>query len=221
MSDDELHPTPRHANQLHGAPSALDAQPQPRRGTWRWVGRLTGLSIIGVAFGLAVIFLLRFADGPAVATTTAPQRPALKTAKVEAEGTALMSGPHVELAYPAKFDAAQHISSNPGTYESYILSSKGNYRRSLSVSVQPLPGGQLIENSSYRFRQLNTDQYRETTEQVGGERIAVMTKVDRQEQTFFWLHQGKLLTVAIVSSDPKDDVAAIAEVVKKGTRWRK
>jgi hypothetical protein len=62
--------------------------------------------------------------------------------------------------------------------------------------------------------------YKESADRSGTETLAIMTKTNGREQTLFWAHKGKLLTISATSSDPNDDMAAIISTIKGNLKWR-
>jgi hypothetical protein len=101
-----------------------------------------------------------------------------------------------------------------------MLSSKGNYRHTIAVEVNPLEPGGLSMDGGYRLRQMKSADYKESQEHIGGDLVATMAKADKQELTMFWVHGNKVLTVAMVSTDAKDDMSVFMGTVKKSVKWK-
>ncbi len=132
-----------------------------------------------------------------------------------------LSGLKIEFEYPTAFDTVSQVKNDPLAVEQYNISSQKSYERSITVNVRPLPSGQLDEDSSYRFRALNTAEYRPKVEQVSGTPAVVMAKMGDGEQTLFWPSQGHVVTISVTSSHPQDDVVAIMNTVRSTLRWRR
>ncbi len=221
-----------HANHLHGTTelaTIAGVEPVATDNRFRgWLGMsrkhtavwLTTLVLVGAAFGLIIVLLLRFVDGP-VESTQALSKLQASTAPKSTTKLNQLAGIAVELSYPAIFDGLSQLKNDAQAVEQYNLSSKRDYSRGIAVSVRSLPSGNLNDDSSYRFRLNSTADYRETKEILGGEPIAVMNKLDRSEQTLFWAHGDKVLTLAITATNPRDDVSALMSAIKPTIRWRR
>jgi hypothetical protein len=192
------------------------------RSPWRWAGWLAGMATIGLAFGLAMVFVLKFINDPVQASTLTLKQARASVAPSPTPTTInLLGGLYVELPYSRSFDMVGQVKTDNAALEQYTLGSKGNYRHTITVDVRTLPSGSLTDDASYRLRQLQSAVYAPSLVTVGGEAATLMTKNDHSEQTLFWPHQGKLLTVAVTSTDPADNVVAIMKTITAGARWRK
>lgn len=187
----------------------------------RLVKTFTILILVGGIFGFAIVFLIRFVDGPVsgkVNTTT------LADAKAGAAPTPqpnqLLSHLDFSLEYPSAFDQVAQIKSDNRSIVQYNIGSKNDYRVSIKVNLSPSETGVMNEDSSYRLRANDTQNYRAKT--VGGSDQAVlMTKLDASEQTLFIMHRGKLLTIAVTSNSTKQTSAEIMAVIQPSVRWAK
>ncbi len=186
-----------------------------RKKTFAW---MFTLAFIGTGFGLAIVVLLWFVNGAVGTTNTLAA--AQKSVTPKPVSPNLLSGIDIEMSYPGIFDQVSHVNNDSNALEQYNLGSNSDYRRAIGISVHPLPSNNLTEDSSYRFRMNSTDTYRETRSSIGKESVSLMTKIDRTEQSLFWLHKGKLLIVAVTSTNPKDDVTAIMATIQPTIRWR-
>jgi len=210
----------QHAAELHGASGSGPIARSRRRRAWRVVGWLTGMASIGVVFGLVIVAALRYVDGPAEARPAVLGQQASTTPTPPSAATGNLAGLFVQLSYPGTFDSIVQLKNDPQALEQYNLGSKNNYKHQIAVNVRPLASGQLSDDASYRLRQNQPDTYRPSSELVGGEAAIIMAKADGAEQTLFWAHAGRILTVSITSSDPKDDIAAMMKTIKTSARWR-
>ncbi len=192
---------------------------RPRRSRRLW-GWLVGMVLIGVVFGLCIVAILRFVDGPVQASGRTLNQAKAKASPSPARAPInTLGGSQVELSYPAIFDAVAQVKTDPQAYEQYTIGSKENYRHQITVNVRPLPSGALEDDASYRLRQNSSIEYSPEPERFGGESVIIMTKADHAEQTLFWPHHGKLLTISVTSGDPRDDVGAILRETAKSVRW--
>jgi len=177
------------------------------------------LILVGAIFGFAIIFLMRFVNGPVsgkVSSTT------LADVKASAAPTPLpahqLAGLYVALDYPATYDQLAQIKTDKTALEQYDMSPKGDYRQSITVHVAELPSGDPHEDASYRIRELNTAEYRSTVI-PGGDRTVLMTKADGSEQTLFVVHKARLLTVAVTSTSTKATAKEIMAIIQPSVRW--
>ena len=222
---------PAHATSLHGvgqvaaaeeqaAPKARVKASESRIGRRvAWVMAMVG---VGVVVGLLIVAFLKFVDGPTegkVSDTLLDQARAATAQKPRAPN--LLSGLAIEFQYPGIFDTVGQVRTDVHATEQYNIGSKSDYGRMIAVSVRTLPSGNLEDDSSYRFRQIKTSEYTPITQKVAAEPVVLMTKVGKQEETLFWAHQGRELTVSITSANPKDDVVQIMKTITSTVRWRK
>jgi hypothetical protein len=186
-----------------------------RRPAW-----LMAMITIGVAVGIIAIVFIKFVNGPvssgAIASTPTPTtRPAAVKS-----GLSELSGINFDMSYPAAFDQISSMKPDPQMVEQYYISSKAEYSRSLAVSVREWAAGVADEDASYRFRALHPDVYTERRDKMNGLPLILMFKKDKTEATMFWAHNGKLLTVAVVSTKPTDSVEDFMKVIESNIRWK-
>jgi hypothetical protein len=186
-----------------------------RKKTFAW---FFTLSLVGGAFGFSIVILLWFVNG--AVGTTATLAAAVKSTTPIVKEANLLSGIDIELQYPGIFDQVSHIKNDSNALEQYNLGSNANYRRAIGISVHPLPSNNFSDDSNYRFRLNSANTYKETKSFIGKEPISLMTKIDHTEQTLFWVHQGKILAVAVTSTEPKDDVLKMMAVIQPTIKWK-
>lgn len=245
MNDDELRQV-KHAAELHGVPvrqmvevllddDVGDAEavlteeagpeagaPKPKSRKLHWTAWTASMVAMGAVVGLVIVGLLKFVNDPVEAGAKSLQKAQASVAPSVAPDTSQLSGLYVTLTYPGEFDQVQQVKSNARALEQYRLGSKTNHRRSITVSVWPLPPGGMQDEGSYRVRQLDlAGSYDESREKIAGEDITLMTKADKSEQTLFTTYKDKLLVVAVTSSDSRDDVPKLMNVIKQSVRWVK
>ena len=187
-----------------------------RRPAW-----LMAMVTIGVLVGGIGIGFIKFVNGPvstgAIASTPTPSSRPL----ADKTGTVELGGLHFNMTYPAIFDQVSQLRNDPNALEQYFFSSKGEAGRSLAVMVRPLESNQYQDDASYKFRMIHPDQYKVRLGMILGENIAVMNKTDNTESTLFWAHEGKLITVSVVSTSPKDKVTDLMAVIESKLRWKR
>ena len=208
----------QHASDFHGAPGdETNAPPEPRRRR-HWLRYVIILVLVGAVIGFVLVALIKLLNDPVVsagttavvAQTPAPATPSLNT----------LTGLTIEMNYPSSFDEVARVSNTSSAIEQYVISSKAEYRRSIAVTVFPLPTNKVDDDASYKYRLINPDLYTLTTAKVGSEAVSLMTKSDHTERTLFWAHGGKLLIVSITSTASGDNVNDFMSVVMPTIRWR-
>lgn len=195
--------------------------PKKRRGRAHKVALWSSVAMVGVVLGLLIVGVMKFVNGPVEAKITPEPLAAKRTQASPMLEDNMLAGINFTLTYPGVFDQITHNKTDAQAVEQYMLSSKSNHRRTIAVEVRPLESGRLDSHSGYKLRHLKTDEYRETTEKIAGEPVVVMTRLDNQEQSLFWAHKDRIITVAILSSDTRDDVAVFMKTVKDSVRWTK
>jgi hypothetical protein len=215
VRDDEQIQPALHASQIHGtAPLA----PAPRR-SWRWLGILMGEIVLGAIIGFVIVFFLKYVDGPSEGSVN------LNLAKQAATPTprpdSTFASQYISFQYPGAFDVVAQVKTDANALEQYNITSTESYRRSIGITVRPLTSGGVEDDASYRLRTLKAEQYVMTNIKLSGEPAIMAERYDHQERTIFWPHGKYLLTVALVSSDNGDDIAAMMDVVTKKARWLK
>lgn len=186
-----------------------------------WAAWTAAMVTMGVVLGLVIVGILKFVNDPAEAVTKSLAKEQASTSPTPYKPpTNLLGGVNVNLSYPGVFDQINQAKNSAHALEQYMLSSKGNYRHTIGVEVNPLPAGGLSEDADYRVRLLHAQDYHEAQEHMGDDLVSVMTKVDKSEQTMFWVHGDKVLSVAITSTDPHDDIPAFLATIKASVRWR-
>lgn len=182
---------------------------------------MAAMAVIGVAFGLVIVAMLKYLVFPVEGVVTANGLKAAREAVApKPEVPNELGGLYVEFKYPGMFDSLSQIKTDANALEQYNITSRADYRRGIAVHVRDLPNGRLADDSSYRFRQLKADQYRLSELKMHGEPAVRASKLDKQEATLFWAHKGRLVTIAVTAMDPDDDVEAILKTISDTLRWR-
>ena len=229
----------KHASTLHGAGAAVEpgeapdlvtpaaevegnldspeAAPAKRPGhRFAW---LAALVVMGALVGLVIVGFMKFVNGPVTATATTTLADAQATVMPKPT-TNQLAGLYFDMVYPAIFDQVVHLKNDSQTLEQYNISSKKDYRRTMAISVRPLASNLVDDDASYKFRHIHPETYKERTDKLGGEKVTVMSKVDKSEVTLFWPHQAKLFTLSMTSSNPEDGLADYMAAVEPTLRWR-
>lgn len=221
------------ASVLHGVTSEVVAPAEPERGILDTAdeakaparrGSRTAWTVSMIVMGLLVggvaVVMLKFVNGPVSATAAvATPTPAARVASAKT-GSNLLGGEYFEMTYPGVFDQVGQQKKDTVALEQYMLSSKGDPRRSVAISVRTLESNNLGDDSSYKLRLIHPQDYKLSQEKMAGETVAVMLKTDNTEATLFWAHQGKVLAISATTSNPSDSVEEYIKAIKPTVRWR-
>ncbi len=220
----------RPAELLEGAVEAVEPAPaarvasepvKPRHSKGKWVAWTLAMVGVGGAVGAVIILGLKFIDGPVVTKPDDPVLSKSQAATVATPEVNQLAGLYVTFNYPGVFDQMSQAKGDANTLEQYMLSSKSGFSRSIASSVRKLPTGIANDDSGYRFRKLNPQDYEEQVTKLAGETVNVLTKKDHTENTLFWAHQNMILSVSITSNDPHDDLVDFMRTVESKLRWVK
>lgn len=106
---------------------------------------------------------------------------------------------HYEKGYQAKSVQTSKIYSEQYVFSKVDPSTASS--RSLSVSVRPLTTTTLADEAGYKLRKDNPSTYKPSIQHISGEKVDVFTKTNEgNEQTAFWVHKGKLLSMSLSST---------------------
>jgi hypothetical protein len=175
------------------------------------VGKSFGGGIISGLIVCGGLWVFHFIDGP-VAAGAAMIDPN-KSEKAAAAHPRFLQGTEMELYYPEQFDLLSRLTTDKTALEQYNLGNSSKRQQVVAISVRPLDGGNLNDDSSWRSRSLNTTNY-------ASNKVSIMTKTDNTEKTLFWPHKGRLLIIAISTNDPNDDLPAMINMIKPTIKWR-
>lgn len=174
-----------------------------------------------MALGVVIctgIWAYNFVNGPVVAGAAMidPEKPEA----TPVPQPRLLQGLYMQLEYPEQFDLLSRLSTDSTALEQYNVGMSTKRQVTLAISVRPLPSGQLEDDSSWLIRSKDKAGYQPNTEKLQGETVSIMTKSDNTEKTIFWVHEGKLLIMALSTNDPNDDLPTILASIKPSIRWR-
>ena len=214
-NDDNL--GPQYASDLHRQGEVETAAKKPRKSK-RWIGRMIGFTFVGALVGLAIVGVLKFANDPvsgSVATASSLKKSTDPTPAPD--GT--LRGLYASMNYPGVFNQVSQVKTDANALEQYNLGSSNSYRRTITVDISNLPSGKPHDDSSYRLREIQPDNYTPSSKTVNGETVYVMSKNDGSEVSWFWPHAGKMLTVAVTTTQPGDHAVDFATMVMNSVRW--
>lgn len=157
-----------------------------------------------IIFSIALSFMNRPATGTIVKHSLEDRPNAAETAKTNT----IITGKHFRLTYDSSLDTVSNISQQDSTaLEVYRLArSDERGRRILVVTIKPLPQGGMSEESSYKFRHINPDTYREGAETHGDIAFVTFEKADGSEKVAFATFDGKLAMLAYTLQAPGGDL---------------
>lgn len=162
--------------------------------TKKWVVFLAVLFVI-TALADCGFMVAHNLTGPAVGTI-------IKSVPTKGDQTkpalAQFDGKNFSFIHPLTY-VEQTTKQNPGDIEDHAFLSTGMTSEYLTIVITPLPTGNLSDNSAYLMRTQSPDKYQRKLVTVGNEQVTIFTANDGQQlqQTAFWPHQGKLLTMAL------------------------
>ena len=186
--------------------------------TRRRLFKILGMLVfVGGLFGAAIIFLIRFVDGPVQGkmTTVGDVKASIQPTPQPPQQ---LAGLYVRMSYPATFDQLARITTDSLALEQYNMGSQKDYRQAITVHVAPLPTGDMMEDSSYRIRADDPATYK-STPITSVDKTVLMTKLDKSEQTLFVYHAAKLLTVSATSTSTKTPASEIMAVIQPSIAW--
>ena len=239
LSDEELHQVVQHLATLNGVPAsevvaevlgeepdadgqeaASDTSPEPKKRSWaHWVAWSSAMMVMGVMVGGVIVVLLKLVNGPAEASIPKPKISLTSATPTPDQSISQLVGQTFSFNYPHIFDQVAGMKNDSGSIEQFNIGSKSNYRRLIAVDVRREQIATLSDDASYKIRQLHPEDYKETVYKTAAGSVDVMAKLDKREQTLFWLRDGKLLMVSVTSTDATDDVAAFMKVIIDSVRW--
>lgn len=163
----------------------------------RWLRRsLLATSLVILIIGGWLLF--RSYNRPAEGVVT--NQAAKPSAPIEYEvqdGQALSF--HHESGYKAKPVQKSAIYSEQYVYSKVDPATASS--RNLSVSIRLLTATTLNDEAGYKIRKDNPATYVPSTQDVNEEQVVVFSKSsDGFEQTAFWIHNGKLLSMSLSSN---------------------
>lgn len=140
----------------------------------------------------------------------------------EAPKANVITAKYFSLSYDATLDTVSDISEgDKNAFEVYrVARSDVTGRRTFVVTIKQLPPGGITEESSYKFRQINGDTYKESTEMIGGTQFVIMEKIDGTELTAFAGRDGRLAVLAYTLATPDGDLRGEAFKLLAGFEWR-
>lgn len=181
----------------------------------RLVLGLVLLALLAVAVSLVV----RFLNAPA---TTLPEAklPEIDTS-AGAEAVRELKGQYFSLVYSSTLDTASNISGNDRTsYELYRLSStKPTSRRTLVVTIKPLPPDGLEGESSYLLRKRKSSEYTERHLTANNLDFTIFENAAANEQVAFITGENALAMLAYTVFSPGADQIAEFDDLLQGFSW--
>lgn len=165
--------------------------------------KLLLLSFIGMLiFSLATIFM----NKPSTATIIKPSL-GDEPAPAETAKTNTITTKYFQLVYDAGLDTVSNISSDDSTaLEVYrVARSDTTGRRIFVIVIKDLPAGGAGEESSYKFRHIHPETYRESSQMIGQVQFVLFEKLDGSELTAFAVRGGQMamLTYSLQTPDGK------------------
>lgn len=168
-----------------------------------------------IVFSIAMIFMSRPSTGTII-------KPSLEDEpnSVEPAGTNTLTARHFRLIYDAGLDTISDISSTDRTArEIYRVARSDTFgRRTFVITVKSLPGG-LAEESSFKLRRINPDNYRESSETLEGMNFILFEKLDGSEMTAFTDHGDYYAMLAYTLDSPSGNLRDEALKLYRNFSW--
>lgn len=215
----------QHAAQLHGVSNqdvveTLLDEEEEYEGRGRRPGLWITFAVVGVIFGVVVVAIMKFINGPVTAgpSVSAQIEQDKQSAQPTPDAPSLM-GLKVAFSYPSALSDVERVRNAAGI-EQYLLRTRGDGASvQIAVEVDNLPSGQLTDDSSYQFRTLKSADYTRTSIKMAGEPAVLMTKQDNTERTIFWVHKGLELTISGTTSGAVQEMTGYMDTITKSLRW--
>lgn len=169
-----------------------------------------------VLFTVANIFMNRPANGNITKPSLSDEPIAQDTT-----GNNVITTKYFNLTYDGKLDTVSNITSDDDSaLEVYrIARSDVEGRRIFVVTIKNLPEGGVSEESSYKLRSINPDEYSETTKNVGDNSYIIMKKLDNTEITAFSVNNDKMAMLAYTIDAPQADIDDEADKLLYAFSW--
>lgn len=156
-----------------------------------------------IIFSIANVFMNRPSSAtivkPSLSDDPVPEAPV---------GTNTITAKHFQLAYDASLDTVSNISGDHrSALEVYrVARSDRTGRRTFVITIKELPSGGMGEESSFKLRLSQPENYRQSSQTVGSISYVVFEKTDGTEITAFASDSGRLAMLAYTLNAPDGDL---------------
>ena len=114
-------------------------------------------------------------------------------------------GQYISLTYPPSYSLKSHTLANGTQLEQVILVTAGSFSDHITVTVTQTPATKLSDIPSVALRLAKPDIYKETPITLDGQNgLVFASTTDGYEKIAFVLANGRLTTVAFVTSGDRD-----------------
>lgn len=170
-----------------------------------------------IIFSIAMSFMNRPTTGTIVKHSLEDRPQSAQTEK-----TNTITGKHFSLTYNAALDTVSNISQQDTTaLEVYrVARSDVDGRRIFVITIKPLPPGGMSEESSYKFRHINPDKYKEGAATHGDIPFVTFEKADGSEVVAFAAHQDKLVMMAYTLQAPGGNLQTESAELFAAFKWQ-
>lgn len=165
-----------------------------------------------IVFSIFNIFFNRPSTGTVVKSTLEDKPADLP------ESTNTITAKHFTLVYNSYLDTVSNVSaSNPTAIEAYrIARSDMTGRRTFAITIKDLP---MTEESSYRLRAINPNEYKRSTETISGLEYVLFEKTDGTEITGFTSRAGHLAMLSFTLSTQSGNLTEEASKLFANFSW--
>lgn len=116
-------------------------------------------------------------------------------------------GQSFDLKYPDVFRSSPLEPVRPPFLEHYEFLNRQPTTWDLAIAIESLPSGEIGDDGSYRFRQVNAQRFTQNIESIAGNQIYIMTDTQASNgfaKAGFFLHDGKLASVSLIGGSAND-----------------
>ena len=168
---------------------------------------------------MAIVFI-KILSGPAKGTIEQPKTG--NGAAVEINYLKL-DGQNFSLSYPDKYrleNSGQHAVNILESYRMIAPGSRGGLVRTVAVTVYDVPGSELYATSAYKARKDNPSEYKEEIEQINGQQVHFMNKIDIPETVAFIQKGSMVAAIGFSGGIAGEDAQAEYERVIDSWQWK-
>jgi hypothetical protein len=177
------------------------------------------LLAVGVLVFAGILIFIRLMDSPSQSVIKNPGlAPSIAPTPTP---LAAVTGKHAAFNYPTSLKTIASESLATNDLEKFSFS-KGSNNESihLEINIRTLPSGNLTDDSSYKMRQIYSDQYQLDEMKINNQTFYVMT--DNQatfSKAVFTTHSGLEATIALTANNNDQSIQNILDTVINSWRW--
>ncbi len=176
---------------------------------------LLGIALVVV---IGIIIFIRLINGSANGTISQTKTPATTPiSNLTADGKTF------SFSYPNSFHQIPADSLSAQDIEKFSLLSPQTSPWHIDIQIRKLPSGNITDDSSYKLRKLNPQQYAEQVVTINGNDMYVLTDITGgYNKIVFTVDTGRIASIAVTSNSATDSNQldlALNQVIKTW-KWR-